>query len=338
MQCLAVEQVGERLHFEQRQLRRGEHDDVDLVALAAETCEKRVDVDLLDQLYRHRRGIAHRFERRRLGGHADHVEQRHRAEARHRRAEVLELVGTGRAVDALDHRHFPVGAGARADDTAERAPVGQRSRLPGDVETFRRAAVGVEVQAVTRRAPGEPGGERRRAALEVRVGAEHAVAVDHDAGVAEGEVLAAHRRHDRLVIDAGIGHQDAERLEGVDRALLERGHLVGLAQALVVTEIDAARIGNHRHAHAALVLRAGRHAFEKFDPGLAERLGVGHDVRLRHRHEIGRVEEAPDLQHVLDRPAARSAEFAGKHRPFFVVQVHRGQSFSESVDFISSSV
>jgi hypothetical protein len=196
----------------------------------------------------------------------------------------------------------------------------------------------IEVQSVARRAPAEAGRQRRRPALEVGIGAEHAVAVNHHAGVAEGEVLAAHRRHDGLVVDAGIGHHDAERFEGVDRSPLERGHGVGLFEALVVAKVDTARIGDHRDAHASFGLGTGGHIFEELDAGLAQRFGVGHDVRLGDFDEIGGVEKLADTHHVFDRPAPRLAELAGQHGLLLFVEFHRGQSFSESVDLISASV
>src|SRR6218665_841854 len=48
------------------------------------------------------------LEREGLGRDADEVIERGRAEARHRGAEVLELVRCGRAVEAFDDRHGPV--------------------------------------------------------------------------------------------------------------------------------------------------------------------------------------------------------------------------------------
>jgi hypothetical protein len=63
-------------------------------------------------------------------------------------------------------------------------------------------------------------------------------------------------------------------------------------------------------------------ALEKVHPGLAQRFGVGHDLRLRYGHEIGRVEELPDGDLVGDRPAPRLTELARQHRLFFVVQPH----------------
>src|SRR4051812_11567199 len=47
-------------------------------------------------------------------------------------------------------------------------------------------------------------------------------------------------------------------------------------------------------------------------------------MRLRHRHEIGSVEELADHDLVLDRPAPRFAERAGAHRLLFFGEPHRG--------------
>jgi hypothetical protein len=58
----------------------------------------------------------------------------------------------------------------------------------------------------------------------------------------------------------------------------------------------------------------GLHFGEPFDPGLAQRLGVGHDVRLRNRQEIARAEIAAELQLMLYRPAARRPQCAAEHR------------------------
>jgi hypothetical protein len=111
-----------------------------------------------------------------------------------------------------------------------------------------------------------------------------------------------------------------------------------LPEAFVVTEIDAARVGDHRDAHLAFGWWASCHLFQKLDPGFTQRFGVGHDMRLGHRHQVGRIEKFSDPLHMLDRPAARFAELTIQHGRFFVVQFHLGQSFSESVDAISASV
>ena len=47
------------------------------------------------------------------------------------------------------------------------------------------------MKAVARRAPGEAGRQRRRAAFEIGPRAAYRVRIDHDAGVAEGDVLVA---------------------------------------------------------------------------------------------------------------------------------------------------
>ena len=113
----------------------------------------------------------------------------------------------------------------------------------------------VEMIAIARRAPGEAGTQGRRPALKIRTRAAHAVAIDHDAGIAVGHVLAAQRRHDRLIIDAGIGHQHAERLKGGNRAALESEHPGLLLQLFRLRKIGAARVGYGRNADLTFALR-----------------------------------------------------------------------------------
>ena len=45
-------------------------------------------------------------------------------------------------------------------------------------------------------------------------------------------------------------------------------------------------------------------------------------MRLGHFDEIGRIEKASDLQHVLHCPAPRFAELAVQHCLFFLIQLH----------------
>jgi hypothetical protein len=71
-------------------------------------------------------------------------------------------------------------------------------------------------------------------------------------------MLAAHRRHDGLIVDAGVGHQNAERFEGHDRASFEVEHPCRLPEPVGRRKIGAARIGNGRNAHAALRCRKRR--------------------------------------------------------------------------------
>ncbi len=103
----------------------------------------------------------------------------------------------------------------------------------------------------------------------------------------------------------------------------ERRHPIALPEPAIDREIDAARIGDRRHPHPPLSFGRRSEAFEKPHPGLAQGFGVGHDVRLRHGHEIGGVEELADRDLMRDRPAPGLAELAGQHRPFFVGQSHR---------------
>jgi hypothetical protein len=135
-------------------------------------------------------------------------------------------------------------------------------------------------------------------------------------------MLAAQRRHDRLVVDAGVGHQHAAGREGRDRPPFEGRHRGILPEPAIDREIDPARVGDRRHPDPPLGLGSDGDPFEKADPGLAQGFGVGHDVRLRHRDEISRVEELADGDLVGDRPAPRLAELARQHRLFFVVQPH----------------
>ena len=103
-----------------------------------------------------------------------------------------------------------------------------------------------------------------------------------------------------------------------DRAALEVQHPRLLLEPMRSREIGAARIGDGRNAHAPLVGRQLRHAFEPFDAGSAQRLGVGHDVGLRHRHEVAGAQILPDLDLMLDRPLRGRAEFAGAQCLFLV--------------------
>ena len=96
----------------------------------------------------------------------------------------------------------------------------------------------------------------------------------------------------------------------------------GLLEALVAVEVEAARIGDGGDAHAPLLARQGGQLLEPIDTRWAEALGVGHDVRLADRHEIGRVEELADRDLMADGPLAGRAVLARQHGLFFVAQSH----------------
>jgi hypothetical protein len=65
--------------------------------------------------------------------------------------------------------------------------------------------------------------------------------------------------------------------------------------------------------HLALVVRARRDLFQKLDPGLTERFGVGHDVRLGDFDEIFCIEKPADAHHMVDSPAPWLAQFTVQH-------------------------
>src|SRR5439155_24836194 len=109
---------------------------------------------------------------------ADHVEQRDGAVARKRRAEMLHLIGARHAVDTDERRDLPIVAGEATDDAAERAPVGELARGEAHIDEEGGLPPFVEMVAVTRRAPGERGAQRRRPTLEIRARAAPAVGID----------------------------------------------------------------------------------------------------------------------------------------------------------------
>ena len=170
------------------------------------------------------------------------------------------------------------------------------------------------MQPVPRGPPGQAGRKRRRAALEVRPRAAHRVAVDHDPRVTVGDVVSRHRWHDGLVVDAGVGHQDAHPGAGGDDAALEPGHLLALSERPVAVEIDAARVRDRGNRHPCIL---PDQLFHEVRAGLADRFRVGHHVRLADGHQIARVEHPRDLELVVDRPGQRPAHLPGLHGTLF---------------------
>ena len=328
----AAEQVGEPLQLGQGELRGREDHHVDAVLVPAERPVEVVEIGPADAADALRPRVEDVVEVGRFRGDPDHVEHRHRAVARERGAEVLERVGGGGAVDARDHRHVPVGVDRPPDDRAEGAPVVQRLRPRPGLEQMGAASMAVEVAAVARRASGQPGADGRRPALEVAARAAYAVGVDDHPGVAEGRVLAEHRRGDGLVVDAGVGHEDAQRAHGVDGPLLQGGPLVLLPEPPVGAEVDAAGVGDGGHAHAPFRLAVPRQRLQVLDPRLPEGFRIRHDVGLADLHEIRGVEHAADAYLQLQRPAPRLAVLSGEHGPLFVVQSHPGESSRASIE------
>ena len=317
-----AKKVGKPLQLGQRELRGREDHHVDAVLVAAEGPVEVVQIGPADAADVLRRRVEDAVGVERFRRDPDHVEHRHRAVARQRGAEVLELVGGGGAVDPGDHRHVPVGVDRPPDDRAEGAPVVQRLRPRPRLEQVGAASMAVEVAAVARRASGQSGADGGGSALEVAARAAYAVRVDDHPGVAEGGVFAEYRRGDGLVVDAGVGHEDAQRAHGVDGALLENGPLVLLPEPPVGAEVDAAGVGDGRNAHPPFRLVVARQRLQVLDPRLTEGFRIRHDVGLANLDEIGSVEHAADPHLQLQRPTPRLTVLSGEHGPLFVVQVH----------------
>src|SRR3954447_14039038 len=91
-------------------------------------------------------------------------------------------------------------------------------------------------------------------------------------------------------------------------------------------EIGAARVGDGRNLDAALLRRQLRPALQPFDAGDTQRLGVRHNVSLRHRYEILRAEISPDLDLMLDRPLPQRARRAAPNFLLFVSEAHSSNS------------
>jgi hypothetical protein len=163
-------------------------------------------------------------------------------------------------------------------------------------------AANVEMETIARRAAGEPSAQRRRSAFEIRARAAYTVRVNDDASVSIGDVLAVHRRHDRLIVDASIRHQDAERLKRCDGAMFEFQHPRLLLEPLRCGEVRTARVCDRGDSHAPLLGRQAHPSFQPFHARDPEGFGVGHDVGLAHRHEVLGAEIASDQDLMFNCP------------------------------------
>ena len=116
----AVAQLRQIAQLKEAQL-RCRKDDTSTTTVAAIGAPQRVDVGSPDAMSRQCRlgDIAKPLG---FGREAGEVKQRNRAEARHRRAEMLEFIRTRRAFDALDHRHRPIVAREPPDHAAQARP------------------------------------------------------------------------------------------------------------------------------------------------------------------------------------------------------------------------
>src|SRR5207245_5502074 len=134
------------------ELRGANNDPVDSIAQGRVTLFKGSDLRFTDVIggnaASRRENV---IEPARLRRNAGHVEQRDRAVARERRAEMLHLVGGRHALDADEGRDLPIVAGEAADNAAERAPFVELARREADIDDQCRLPPFLEVVAVARR-------------------------------------------------------------------------------------------------------------------------------------------------------------------------------------------
>ena len=80
-------------------------------------------------------------------------------------------------------------------------------------------------------------------------------------------MVAKQRRHDCLVVDAGVGHHDSHRPAGGNEPTLKFGHLLGLAKRQVMRQVDTARVGDHRDRDGTAI---GGQPLDEFNAGRTE--------------------------------------------------------------------
>src|SRR6185436_8415193 len=114
------------------------------------------------------------------------------------------------------------------------------------------------------------------------------------------------------------------------RAPLEVHHPVRLPELLRLGEIGAARIGDGGNAHRPPAVLRRRELLQPAHARLTQAFRVGHDVRLRHRHEVPGAEKAADLDLVLERESRDLALLPGEDRLLFVSEPHQSCTAPES--------
>ena len=321
MQLAPRETLGEALDLEERELRSGEHHKAGALVPQIVAGVDSLDVGIGDDDFVHR-GLAAESGAFRPGlrGDAHHVEHPHRAVARERAAHLLQLVGKRRAVVVGKHRHSEVILMALADDFADHAPIREVAERRAQAHAQRSLAMSIEMKTILGRAAGDRRGERRRPAFEIGAGAVDGVSIDHRPCIAPGDMLAQVRLIDGLVVDAGVGSNDVQRMQMTDQAPLffDLGRV--LPELFRVRKIDAARVGRDRNA-AMSPLRAT--VGEKRQAAVAHHLDVAHHVSVGDGYEALGVKEAPDFDLIGDRFTHGLALTPVEHRLFFRGQPHR---------------
>src|SRR6185503_10315478 len=174
------------------------------------------------------------------------------------------------------------------------------------------------MKPVFRGATGDRRGERGGPGLEVRARAEYRVGVDHRAGIAPGDVLAEVRLVDGVVVDTGVGGDHVHATQRRDQLALLADLGRVLAEALAVSEVDAAGIGRRWYG------TAGADCGVFLDPGeaaVAHHLDVAHHVDVADRHEALRAPEAADFDLVFERAPRGFAVLAGEDGALLARQV-----------------
>src|SRR5204862_5286150 len=98
-------------------------------------------------------------------------------------------------------------------------------------------------------------------------------------------------------------------------------HRRGLPEHAGFGEVGAARVRDGGYADA-WVVRTRRKRLEPAHSGLTEAFGVGHDVGLRHRHEIRCAEKLADLDLMLQGLLADRTLLAGEDVVLLVGKPH----------------
>ena len=175
------------------------------------------------------------------------------------------------------------------------------------------------MKSITRHAPGECGRQCARSAFEIGARTHYRIGVDARTGVTESEMLALDRRRNGLIVDAGVGHQDAERAEGLVGAAFQFDKRLVMFNAAISIKIRTTRVGYRRHLHTPFTGGALRQILQKRHARFTQRFGVRHQMHLRHFNHVRRIKEAAHFDQLLHRPLARFA-FGARQQRLLVIR------------------
>ena len=126
-------------------------------------------------------------------------------------------------------------------------------------------------------------------------------------------MFTTYRRHDRLIVYTGVGHDDAHGVTRLDKAALDIRHRLGLPQWIVVIQINATRVCDHWYCDTSLSLWQSSESLDQFNTGHTDGFRISHHMCLTHFHHIRSVEHTPYLHLMLKRPASSRPHFTGEH-------------------------